>query len=449
MKLKSVVASVSLLGLIAAPAVASANSKFASHTAHSKFTNRVAHTKFASMSQPVQAVADQNFDNMLVASNHNTGRSGDGLLADWTSLIKIHGGFNADVHSGARWGESDLTPGSYVKGIAGMDGKAMSINDLYLSLYSRINDWTEARASVDYFSTSNSYTFVRKNSRYADGAAYSPAIDQAFVTFGNMHSYPVYLQVGKSYLPFGNYDLHPLVKPMTQVLSEANVENAQLGVMTDFGLSGGVYGFESRSFHSSNGASASPATNPMAYGAYLNFANQWNNIGYDVGLGYLDNMLNTQIMTAKLAYDDHSDYYASRVSGLALHANASVGSFDFRANYVGALSRYSESDLSFKTGEAARPWAYGLQAGYGFDMPVVEKHARGYLGFQHSGEASALNLPENRWEAGVSVDVLKNTMVDLNWTNNRSYGSDKLNFSNDTAMHRVSNTIGLRVGVNF
>ncbi len=54
---------------------------------------------------------------------------------------------------------------------------------------------------------------------------------------------------------------------------------------------------------------------------------------------------------------------------------------------------------------AQKPWAAGLQAGYGFD--VWGKSQNVYLGYQASRETAGLNLPKNRWLAGYGIDIVK------------------------------------------
>jgi hypothetical protein len=414
MKLKLVVASMGLLGLVAAPA-------FAHHHPH-------------------PAVANQNFNHLLVTANQNVGRSSD-HAAGWFNRIHVHGGLNVDSHWGPRWAEEEAAALPTERAITGMDGKSLSINDFYLSIFSRVNSWTQLRASINYFTTSRSYSRVGQTGNEGNtgrqatgGADHEFRVDQAFLTFGNMNCYPTYFQIGKTHLPFGHYKLHPMVKPLTQVLSEINIENAQIGYMLHNGLHGGAYVYESATRRTLEG-------HPVVYGVYGAFDSSFQNIRYDLGVGYNSSMNNVAAINARRG---PNFFMTSKVGAMAAHANAYVGPFDFHLNWVGALSRFDVLDLPFKVrhfGAAAvdanmgaKPSAIALQAGFVFYAPVIHKRTHAYVGYQSSRQASAVAIPEARYELGAEIDMWKDVLLAINVTHNDSYGSDDTNYNVKTAV---------------
>jgi hypothetical protein len=419
MKLKYFICSLGIVGLVSSPV-------FAHH-------------------HPRPALANQNFNHFLVTANQNVGRS-SGHESGWFNRIHVHGGLNIDSQWGPHWvEEGELNVGQldignilavvpHERGISGMDGKSLSINDFYLSIFSRINSWTQLRARVNYFSTSRSYGRVWLEERQATGGAdHTFRVDQAFLTFGNMNDFPIYFQVGKSYLPFGQYKLHPMVKPMTQVLSEVNIENAQLGIMLHSGLYGGAYVYESAIRRRLEGR-------PVMYGVYGAFDSSFQNIRYDLGVAYNSGMNNVTIINARRA----GFIMTSKVGAMAAHANAYVGPFDFHLRWVGALSRFDVLDLPFKrrqffagaadiNSRGAKPSAITLKAGFVFYAPVINKRTHAFVGYQSSHQASALAIPESRYELGAEIDMWKDVLLAIHVVHNDSYGLDDLNWNGNSA----------------
>jgi hypothetical protein len=413
MKLKNVVISMGLLGLISPPTLASVH-------------------------HPHPALANQNFNHMLVTANQNVGRSSD-HAAGWFNRIHIHGGLNLDSNWGPRWENNS------VRGWSGMNGQSLSVNDFYLSVFSRINSWTQLRTSVDFFSTSQTYTRVLLDSRNNTGASYTFRVDQAFLTFGNLNCSPLYFQLGRSYLPFGQYKLHPMVKPFTQVLSQTNIENAQLGFISRNGLRGGVYLYESAKRRTLEGY-------PIIYGMYGAFDSHFQAVKYDLGVDYNNSMNNVNIINAR----GPAGTFTSRVAGLAAHINAYYREFDFHVRYVTALSAFDALDVPFKDHLAAggdrvgaKPAAFDVKFGYVYYLPYVNKRAHTYVDYQRSQQTSALGVPEWRMGIGTQVDIYKDTILAIYASNNNGWGVTNRAFANDEWSSRHYHIVTVRIGAKI
>src|SRR3990167_9650068 len=95
----------------------------------------------------------------------------------------------------------------------------------------------------------------------------------------------------------------------------------------------------------------------------------------------------------------------------------------------------------------ARPWAWGLQAGYGFD--VWNKNQNIYVGYQSSTQAAGLNLPQNRWLAGYNIEMWKSenmgtTSFGAEWDHDNAFST-----ANGGARGNVTNLVSLRAAVKF
>lgn len=123
------------------------------------------------------------------------------------------------------------------------------LNNANLFVDTRVNNWMKANMSLVYTSLSgvlgaqgiyeipNSFLIYHPVSRNK--------IDTAYATLQHFNVSPVYLRVGKEYVPFGSYDPYSFVtsENPTQLLSEINATTAQLGFTMPSGLYGSVYTF--------------------------------------------------------------------------------------------------------------------------------------------------------------------------------------------------------------
>ncbi len=123
------------------------------------------------------------------------------------------------------------------------------LNNANLFIDTRVNNWMKANMSFVYTSLSgfqgaqgvyqipNSFLIYRPISR--------TNLDTAYATLQHFNVSPIYLRVGKEYVPFGNYDPYSFVNSEnpTQLLSEINATTAQLGFTMPSGLYGSIYTF--------------------------------------------------------------------------------------------------------------------------------------------------------------------------------------------------------------
>lgn len=123
------------------------------------------------------------------------------------------------------------------------------LNNANLFIDTRVNNWMKANMSLVYTSLTgvsgaqgvyqipNSFLIYHPISR--------TKLDTAYATLQHFNVSPVYLRIGKEYVPFGNYDPYSFVNSEnpTQLLSEINATTAQFGFAMPSGLYGSVYTF--------------------------------------------------------------------------------------------------------------------------------------------------------------------------------------------------------------
>jgi hypothetical protein len=434
MKLKLVVASMSVLGLLSCPAFAADAPKHKKHYRHHhKMTRKVAATHdYKDMGAlPVQS-----------------------MMNDWYNRITVDGFINFDTS----WGNRSM-------GYMGENNQRFSINPAQINVNVNVNDWVKGFAAINFDNTSgllsgastaaNPLTVSNRPMpgvyENIKGSALGANFEQVFLTIGNMDVSPVYLKLGKQFVAFGKYDPHAITRSMTNVLSETLRTAATIGFQTRSGLAAEFFAFDNpmREAASSTSFNSHTKTN---YGGQIAFAMPSDSLGFDVGLGYMYDFTGVQdVGYAVSVYNGTNSAttptYAHRVGAASLYGDINSGPFSFALRYVTALQHFSSSDLPTRATTVAanranaKPCALDLSAMYKFN--AWDRNQNVYLGYQGSRDAVNLYLPKTRLTAGYGMEVWKNTSVGLEVNHDKAYSTTS-GSTNDS-----SNQVHLRVGVKF
>jgi hypothetical protein len=451
MKLKLVVASMSLLGLISAPAFAAdadtqtttqttttSTAVPAHHVRHHHHAHHVTHHvaqthEYKDMGAMPPVVMVQQIDThqiMYDEMSQNIGRARQ-AMPDWFNRIGVSGGVNFDWHQGNR-----------SQGYEGENRQLLALNDAYLNLGAVVNDWTKAFMSLSFSNPNGQLTGAPLAGQYSN--VYTPVnqlnLEQGYVTLANYDVSPMFFQVGKQFTDYGRYTIHPLERTLSQVMTESLQTSAKLGFITQMGLHGDIYAFDnaSRQFNQ-------PHSNTV-WGAALGFDQLSDQLGFDIGVGYMSNLTGVNDISAAMgnAYAN-AGTYVHLVGGIAAYADVNSGPFSIGARYTTSIQSFNPHDLSTQYNNAnaagARPWAADVTAGYGFN--AMTKNQNVYLGYQTSNNAVNLALPKNRWLVGYNVDMWKYTNLGVEFAHDTAYSSGNGGSGNS------SNTIGARASVKF
>jgi hypothetical protein len=362
------------------------------------------------------------------------------LGIDWTKYISVSGGFYADAKAGDQTYETQ-----------GENTNRLAITNAHVTVNATPNTWTQLTVVTNYSGASNTYapnpnnaeSSVNKNNNISDSTTdNSVYIDQAYATFGDESRYPIFAQVGKQYLPFGQYNINPVVKSLSQILTETNATDAQVGFVVAEGLYGSAYVFQN-----SVNADGSTETDPYNGGVVLGFKKVSQEMNVDIGMGYMNNMSGVNSIANYIDQGVPVQGYGSSVSALAPYFSFQTGPFGINADYVSALSHFDKSTLPYEVDSAdgAKPSAIDTQASYAFNRYDMN-HVL-FVGYQVSDQASALNLPKKRYLTGYNLYPLKNVVVGLEITRDTNYGES--NVIGNTADGEDYYTYNARVGVQF
>ncbi len=303
----------------------------------------------------------------------------------------------------------------------------VQINALDLYGDAALLPWIDLHAGMNYHTLDQTFPVPSTNQFLgtADGARRFN-LEEGYATIGNLRVFPVYLRIGKQYLNYGDYTLHPMVQSLTQLLTQTNQIAATLGFVTHQGIYGAGYWFQ-----------GGPIINRYAqvygryrnnYGAQLGWAKINYDLGFNVNIGYLHNMTDVQYVQFKLTHVNGRSGFRKHVGGFNVGAAINSGPFTYRADYVTALNKFDPYDFVLKPYNVpkvgAKPWAFGVASDYAFK--VWHRHAKFTVGYQRSGQAAALMLPRWRAYGGFSLDrILPNTNIAFLLMYDRDYNKSE------------------------
>lgn len=470
MKLKLVVVSMSLLGLVSSPSFSAVNNSYDNHyskTTHGKMARSSSeYVDYKDSSSlpvkpaPVDAVCTMSEHSLILDEmTQNVGRAlPNPCNPGWFDRLSISGGINVDF---GKWGNRNT---NYM----GENYQRLSLNDVYLNIAANVNDWAHAFASISYnTATINDPTTAQPNSHVGEydaaysnnvtsGASNALQLEQGFITLANFDASPVFVQIGKQYQDFSRYEIHPITESLTQVMSKVLATSAKAGFIAN-GFNGSVYVFDTPLTRVGHG---SQKTN---YGASLGVDMPNEQLGWSFGVAYLHNLIgandvayNVNQFTLANSALNNTGGYSRRVPAAALYADVNSGPFYVGARYTTSLRRFNVNDLPrdgiadidpisgapIPGAEGARPWAFGLTAGYGFTY-WCDKSQNIYAGFQSSGQAAGLNIPRKRLLAAYDIEIWKNTDLMAELDHDIGYNS------RHGGTGRVTNLISLRAAVKF
>ena len=236
-------------------------------------------------------------------------------------------------------------------------------------------------------------------------------IDVTTLTIGNTEEYPLYLTVGKMYVPFGALLTHfpddPLLDvPLTLVLGETSEKALLVGVeYQGFSVSG--YAF--------NGDMDETGENNQveSYGFDANYSFD-DEKGFDIliGASYISNIADSDGLTDSLGDDDRhgglgleeiDDY----VDGFDAYLHAGYAGFFVDAEYMTALDNFEPDELANDFGKA-EPEVWNFEVGYNLDWG---KNLEIVLKYAGSDEAEALGFPEKRYGICLNQEVYKGVIA--------------------------------------
>ena len=390
MKLKTLVGSMMVLGLVTTGVMA--NSK-ASQDA-TKISTDVADQVYSSS-------VDRNQDNAYPVRSLSAGQ------------IKVSGLAKVDSTVRANRHNTDLSKNN------------LSANNEELYFDALVNDFTTLHLALayDYNNVINHLDGSEVQSVSTATSKHTSDRELYFSeAYAKMFKENFFVKVGQQYINFGSTKHDAITEPVTQTLSNTDQLAATFGVQN---LLGGLYA--SVAFYKgANIADGKGYSRSNGYNVDIGYALHGDTYSANMYADYISNMADIDAINNTLANTKikGTNVINKRIPGMAVHAGVTMGPLQLLADYVTALQSADARDYEFNK-SSAEPSAYSVEASYNF-MPKQTAT----IGIQGTKKAFGLKalgaetfLPKERLLVAYTYQFTRNLSLQAELTHDKAYAS--------------------------
>ena len=250
LKLKLIATSLSLLGFISHPTLAATESTYHSMKHHKVETqdDKNENPGYKGEEVAVACPVTDIYTLLMDAMSQNVGRAKP--ITSCLKPIQFAGGINFDT----LWGNR-------TQGYQGEVHDRFALNDAYINATGHVNEWINAFIELSYNNidedplknaslTPNPLSVVPEPKPGIYSAGYTLDLlnlQQGVIIIGNPARFPIFLRVGKQFLDFGRYTIHPITRSMTQVMTETLQTAAEVSFISGWdamALHGSLFAFQ-------------------------------------------------------------------------------------------------------------------------------------------------------------------------------------------------------------
>jgi hypothetical protein len=236
-------------------------------------------------------------------------------------------------------------------------------------------------------------------------------VDEGFITLDGEDVVPLYLNVGKLYVPFGNFESHFISDPLTLELGETRESALTVGCVSEW-MDVSVSAF--------NGDidETGEDNHIESYVANVSFSvpqELISNFGIAAGVSYISNIADTDGLEGETP-GQIQDY----VDGFNAFLSISfMDKFFLECEYLGALDEFEAGELSFDGGKKFQPETWNFELAYAATdrLEVAVK----YEGGDDLGDF----LPEDQYGAAVTYGLFENTSLSLEYLHGEFENDDE------------------------
>lgn len=242
-------------------------------------------------------------------------------------------------------------------------------------------------------------------------------VDEAFIRLAGEDILPLYLQAGKMYVPFGNFETHFISDPNTLELGETRESAAVVGYASglfdlSFGVFNGDIDEEYKDDHIDSFVASGVFTLPEAAVPGLQLA---------AGLSWISNIADSDLLTDTIG--DAAEEAAldavidDKVDGLAAFLIATLNErWTLIAEYIGALDEFDDADPGLG-GLEPKTWNFELGCAVTEALTVATK----YEGGDDLGDL----LPDEQYGIVASYGLFKYTTLSLEYLHGEFENNDE------------------------
>ena len=280
------------------------------------------------------------------------------------------------------------------------------------------SDLTLAKLEAYFDTQPHEYLSTHFQLVYEDDGTDTINLDEAYAIIGNTEESPLYLQAGKWALPFGGLDTAMNTDPLIKTLGET-AEAAVLVGYSKAGLTIEGYGYNGDTQRSGDDNEIDQ------FGLHGGFETEISGTTVSIGAGYLSNITDSSTITDNVT---GGTALADYVSGWEIHGTFTNGPFAFYGGYMTAKDPFPSGELAFNS-QGAQPEAWNLEAAYVTE--IMSKETIFAVTVQGSDEAIALSLPETRYGGAMTVQIIPNYAVTMEYLHDEDYSTSDGGTGND------------------
>jgi len=236
-------------------------------------------------------------------------------------------------------------------------------------------------------------------------------VDEGFITLDGEDVVPLYLNVGKFYVPFGNFESHFISDPLTLELGETRESALTVGYVNewlDFSVS--AFNGDVDEIGEDNHIESFVA------GASFSVPEELiSNFGITGGLSYISNIADSDGLEGETP-GEIKDYVGGFNAFLSI---SFTDKFFLEFEYLGALDEFKAGELSFDGGKKFQPETWNFELAYAATdrLEVAVK----YEGGDDLGDF----LPEDQYGAAVTYGLFENTSLALEYLHGEFENDDE------------------------
>jgi hypothetical protein len=238
-------------------------------------------------------------------------------------------------------------------------------------------------------------------------------VDEGFITLDGEDVVPLYLNVGKLYVPFGNFESHFISDPLTLELGETRESALTVGCVNPW-MDVSVSAF--------NGDidETGEDNHIESYVAKASFSvpeKLVSNFGIAGGVSYISNIADSDNLQDEIVPTDGIKDYVG-----GLNAFLSISFMDklfIECEYLGALDEFEAGELSFDGGNEFQPetWNFELAVAATDRLELAVK----YEGGDDLGDF----LPEDQYGAAVTFALFEDTSLSFEYLHGEFENDDE------------------------
>ncbi|MBW2679302.1 MAG: LbtU family siderophore porin [Deltaproteobacteria bacterium] len=241
-------------------------------------------------------------------------------------------------------------------------------------------------------------------------------VDEGFITLDGEDVVPLYLNVGKLYVPFGNFESHFISDPLTLELGETRESALTVGCVNEW------MDFSVSAFNGDIDETGED-NHIESYVASASFSvpeELISNFGIRAGVSYISNIADSDglqdYLDEKYGVDKIKDY----ISGWSVFLSACfMDKLFFEAEYVGANDNFEASDLGLAPGVKFEPKTWNFELAYAATdrVEVAVKY--------EGGDDLWDFLPEYQYGAVFTYGLFENTSLALEYLHGEFENDDE------------------------